>query len=193
MIYAFAKFVISIYMFLFLRISFEGRENIPEKGGLLMYSNHPSAFDMFLVATRIKRKVHYMAKAELFRNPVLAFLVRELGAFPVQRGRGDTGSVKNAMALLDKGEVVGIFPEGTRVRERSSEKKKGGAALIAYHSGAPILPVGIEGRGRIFSKVRVVYGKPFTLQIPEGEKPEREDLYAGTTEILDKIYALIGK
>ena len=191
MLYRVARAVMALYILLFHRIRIIGRENIPATGPVLMFANHPSAFDMFLIACLIKRKVHFMAKAELFENKVLGFLLRRIGAFPVHRGKGDAGSVKSAIALLARGEVVGIFPEGTRTRARNHDRKKGGAALLAYHTDAPILPVAVEGRYRIFKKMRVIYGEPFRLPPPAGPKADREELYAGTTEILDRIYALM--
>jgi 1-acyl-sn-glycerol-3-phosphate acyltransferase len=191
MLYRIARAVMALYILLFHRITIVGRENIPKTGPVLMFANHPSAFDMFLIACLIKRKVHFMAKAELFENRILGFLIRRIGAFPVHRGKGDAGSVKSAMALLARGEVVGIFPEGTRTRVRNHDRKKGGAALLAYHTDAPILPVAVDGQYRIFRKMRVIYGKPFHLNPPAGAKADREELYAGTCEILDRIYALM--
>jgi 1-acyl-sn-glycerol-3-phosphate acyltransferase len=193
MLYRLARLIATVYMVLFHRISFVGRENIPAEGPVLIYANHPSAFDMFLIAARIKRKVHFMAKAELFANPFLAYIFRGLGAFPVHRGKGDAGSVKSAISLLKQGQVVGIFPEGTRTRKKAPERRKGGAALIAYHTDAPILPVALDGHYHIFCKMRIVYGKPFHLQKPISGKPDREALYAATSDIIDRIYALIGQ
>ena len=131
MLYYCGRALAALYMILFHRIKIEGRENIPETGPVLIFANHPSAFDMVLIGARMKRKIHFMAKAELFENPFIGFLLRGLAAFPVHRGRGDAGSVKNALALLEKGEIVGIFPEGTRTQKKNTERKKGGAALIA--------------------------------------------------------------
>ena len=191
MFYRFVRAIAALYLILFHRIELIGRENIPETGPVLMYANHPSAFDMVLIGCRIRRKVHFMAKAELFEKRLLAAFFLAMGAFPVHRGHGDAGSVKSAIALLERGEIVGIFPEGTRTRERNREQKRGGAALIAYHTGAPILPVAIDGRYRIFKRMRIIYGKPFHLPAPAGRKADKEELYAGTREIMDRIYSLM--
>ncbi|MGI6085459.1 MAG: lysophospholipid acyltransferase family protein [Acetivibrionales bacterium] len=194
MIYNIAKILIYLYFIITKRVKIEGKENIPQTGPVLLYANHPSAWDMFLIAVFMKRKVHYMAKAELFKNPVLRILLKSLGAFPVSRGRGDVGSVKMVYRLLEQGEIVGIFPEGTRTEKRNLKKRKAGAAMMALHSKAPILPVGVVWNKKLFSKVRVVFGEPF-IMLPreEGARISKEELMILTDEIMDNIYALIGQ
>lgn len=182
-----------IYFALFYRVKVEGTENIPEDGPLLLYANHPSAWDMILIGCYMKRQVHFMAKVELFKNPLLAFLFRSLGAFPVSRGKGDVGSVKTVFRLLNKGKVVGIFPEGTRTPRKDPSRGKAGAAMFAIHSKAPILPVGVVWNKRWFSRLRLVFGKPFTLDVNEEEPISKQELISCTRMIIDRIYALIGQ
>lgn len=196
MLYAFAKAIFRLYFALFYRIKTEGLENVPKDGPVIMCTNHPTALDMFLVGTRIpKRKVHFMAKAELFRNKILAFLLRHVAAFPISRGLGDVGSVKTVYRLLANNQIVGVFPEGTRTKKRDPNKRKAGAALFALHSKAPIMPVAIEGVFKMFRKVRVIFGKPFFLNEPEGhahgESYTKKELLQGSEEIINRIYALI--
>lgn len=191
--YHFLRYVIMLYFTLFNRIQVEGLDNIPKTGAFLLFANHPSMMDTFLVAYRIKRKVRYMAKAELFESWIIRVFMNIAGAFPVHRGKGDVGAIKSALRLLKKGEPVGIFPEGTRTRAKNLSKKKGGAAMVAILSKAPIVPVGIDGRYRIFKKIRVVIGTPFFLDPPSELKPTREDLHVANEIIINRIYSLIGQ
>lgn len=194
MLYSIVKILFCLYFIITRRVRIEGKEKIPQTGPGLLYANHPSAWDMFLIAAFMKRKVHYMAKAELFKNPILRFLLKSLGAFPVSRGRGDVGSVKTVFKLLEQGEIVGIFPEGTRTKKRNPKKRKAGAAMMAVHSKAPILPVGVSWNKKVFSKVRVVFGEPFIMLPREEDKHiPKEELLILTDEIMDRIYVLIGQ
>lgn len=194
MLYNFAKFVFYLYYRLFYRVTISGAENIPAKGPVLLYANHPSTMDMFALAVFMRRKVHYMAKIELFRNPILAFLLKRIGAFPVNRGKGDVGSVKTVFKLLEQGKVVGMFPEGTRTPKKDPAKRKAGAAMLALHSGAPIVPAAIQWPSKELSTLKLVFGEPFVLASKtEGEHKPKEELMEATNEIIDKIYSLIGQ
>ncbi|NLU31266.1 MAG: 1-acyl-sn-glycerol-3-phosphate acyltransferase [Clostridiaceae bacterium] len=196
MLYSIGKVLFTIYFRLFYRIKVKGRENIPSEGPVLLCANHPTALDMFLIGVFVpKRKVHYMAKAELFRNRFLGWIIRCLGGFPVSRGTGDVGSVKTVFRLLEEGKIVGVFPEGTRTRKRDPNKRKAGIALFALHSGAPILPVAIKGVFRPFRKIELIFGKPYRIASDTGNGTginyPKEELYRVSGEIIDSIYALM--
>ncbi|HPU45107.1 MAG TPA: lysophospholipid acyltransferase family protein [Thermoclostridium sp.] len=196
MLYSIGKVLFTIYFRLFYRIKVKGRENIPSEGPVLLCANHPTALDMFLIGVFVpKRKVHYMAKAELFRNRFLGWIIRCLGGFPVSRGTGDVGSVKTVFRLLEEGKIVGVFPEGTRTRKRDPNKRKAGIALFALHSGAPILPVAIKGVFRPFRKIELIFGKPYRIVSDTGNGTginySKEELYRVSGEIIDSIYALM--
>ncbi|WP_219836513.1 1-acyl-sn-glycerol-3-phosphate acyltransferase [Paenibacillus sp. R14(2021)] len=151
-----------IYAVLF-RFEASGLENIPAAGPVVLCSNHISLLDPTTVGTKVNRKVHYMAKAELFNVPLFGAFIRNLGAFPVKRGGVSKDAIRNAIGLLKEGKVMGIFPEGTRNAGDSAGKK--GAAMIALRSGATVIPVAIIGEYKIFRKMRIVYGKPIDMSV----------------------------
>ena len=191
MFYWFMARLCRIFFSLFFRVEYKGLENVPEEGPLIVCCNHISLLDMFLFAQRIPRKVYFMAKKELFRIPVLNTIIKALGAFPVNRGHGDLNAAKTTLQLLNEGKAVGIFPEGTRSKKSKTRvKPKSGAVLFAIESGAPILPVGIFGDYRVFSKMKVVYGKPFSIERNDGEKAGKADLQKMAEDLMDRIYSL---
>lgn len=145
------------------------------------------------IGYKLKRLVRYMAKEELFKIPLLSSFIRRLGAFPVSRGKGDVGAIKTALKLLEEGHIVGIFPEGTRLKHKKGKtiKAKPGAALLAQKSGAPILPVAICGRYRPFSKIKIVFGKPFTLDLEKDKKYTNSELVEFSEGIMKKVYSLL--
>lgn len=197
MLYGIGRVVFTIYFALFYRIKTIGRENIPSSGPVLLCANHPTALDMFLIAANVpRRRVHFMAKAELFRNRFIGWIIRRLGSFPVSRGTGDVGSVKTVYRLLEKGEIVGVFPEGTRTKKKDPNRRKGGIALFALHSGAPILPVAIKGDFKPFRKVELIFGKPYKVVSSTGNTGDKvypkEELMRISGQIIDSIYGLMG-
>jgi len=188
-----ARFLVKIYIKIFYRVKYYGVENIPQEGGYLLCSNHVTGMDMFFMGVKIKRKVHWMAKAELFKIPVVNWLIRLLGAFPVERGKGDTRAAKTTLDLLAEGKIVGIFPQGTRTKNKdiSKIKVRHGAARFAIESGKPIFPVGISGGEKLFSEVNVVYGKPYCLEYEPGKNYTKSDYAAMSEKIMEKIYEMI--
>jgi 1-acyl-sn-glycerol-3-phosphate acyltransferase len=134
-----------------------------------------------------------MAKKELFSNSVLRFLLLKAGSFPVNRQDADLIAVKKAYLILKEGNVLGLFPEGTRSRNGAMQKAYNGAALIAVRSGVPILPVAIEGPYRLFNPVRIHIGKPFTLPplVNEQKNKKREQLDEMSDLIMKRIGMLL--
>jgi 1-acyl-sn-glycerol-3-phosphate acyltransferase len=161
MSYVFFRFILRVLYTLLFRLEARGTENIPANGPVVLASNHLSNFDPPTVGVKVKRKVHFMAKEELFKIPVFGPLLRSFGAFPVKRGGVSKDAIKSSITMLKEGNVMGIFPEGSRNNQSGAAKK--GAAMIAIRSGAVIVPVAIIGKYKPFSKIVVCYGKPIDL------------------------------
>ncbi len=142
----------------------QGIENIPEDGGLIC-ANHTSLCDPIILAATLKKPIKFMGKAELFKVPVLSSIIKAFGAFPVKRGGADAASLRLAQKLLENGEYVGIFPQGTRcpkVDPRSTDVKMG-VGLIAGRSHCRVIPVYIKtpkNKAGFFKKTYVIIGKP---------------------------------
>jgi len=184
-----ARFIIK----LLYRVEVAGRENVPEEGPALLCSNHKSWLDMFLAGINIKRQVYYMAKSELFANFLFSAVFKGLGAYPVKRGTGDIKAIKTTLDLLEKGCMVGIFPEGRRIKEGSKEKvaAKPGTALIAVKSGAPVVPVAIRGSYKPFGTIKVVFGEPFKIDTEQNKKYTTKEMAQLSQEIINRIYSLM--
>ena len=163
---SFARIITLIILKLFFRVEVINREYIPAEGPALLCANHNSMLDMFFLGIKLERWIYWMAKEELFKNPVLAFLIRKLGGFPVKRGTGDVESIKHAYKLLSENKIVGIFPHGTRIDPSKIEtiRIKSGAAMIASKAGVPVIPATVRGNYKIFSKMIVIYGEPLFVE-----------------------------
>jgi glycerol-3-phosphate dehydrogenase (NAD(P)+) len=138
--------ILTPFFLIYLRMERIGREHIPSEGAVILASNHRSFFDPFVIGTMTRRPVYYVAKKELFTyNRFLTWLLNSLGAFPVDRGAGDQESIETAKIILGRGEIVLMFPEGTRTRPGALGKPKRGVGRLALESGAPVVPIAIIG------------------------------------------------
>jgi 1-acyl-sn-glycerol-3-phosphate acyltransferase len=182
----------------------EGLEHLPREGPFILVANHCSLADPPLLgwATghQIGRVVHFMAKDEMRRWPVLGWFAARGGVFFVRRGEGDRAAQRVALDLLARGKPLAIFPEGTRSRDGRMRVARSGAALLAIRSGAPLVPVGIAGTHRLFPsgsrlprRTRIAFriGSPFTLGHQASGRLERAALAAGTQRITEEIAALL--
>ncbi|MFP4974715.1 lysophospholipid acyltransferase family protein [Paenibacillus sp. CN-4] len=186
-IYVFCRGVLRMLYAVFYPLKVVGRENIPREGGVLLCANHISNLDPITIGIKLERQVKYMAKEELFKVPVLGWLVGQLGAFPVKRGGVSKDAIKTALKTLRAGEMMGIFPEGTRNSDSGAAKK--GAASFALRSGAAVIPAAIMGPYKLFRPITVVYGEPIDLSAFEGAGTDQLD--AVTDLIMSKIREMI--
>lgn len=188
---ALARIITALAFKIFFKLEVINRENFPAEGPVLLCANHNSMLDMFFLGVKIDRWIYWMAKEELFKNTILSFLIRKLGAFPVKRGTGDVDSIKHAYRLLSENKAVGIFPHGTRIDPSRIEtvKIKSGAAMIAAKTGVPIVPAAVHGNYKIFSKMTIIFGKPFTIERKD-KKLTKEELAEISRDIIKRIYSL---
>ena len=192
MIYSVLKTLLKLIFLVTLRMRYEGTENIPAEGPLVIASNHVSLLDPPVLGTCSTRKVHFMAKQELF-VPVLGFIYKTLGAFPVRRGGADRTAIKHGIDILQSGKVLAIFPEGTRSKTGKLGKVEPGALMMASKARAAIVPSCVIGtdfrrQGRIWPKVTVRFGKP--IYFPEGVPITKELLSSMTEEMMEHIAKL---
>ncbi|HOQ07571.1 MAG TPA: lysophospholipid acyltransferase family protein [Clostridiales bacterium] len=175
---------------IFFKVEVINQHKVPQDGPALLCASHNTMIDMFFLGFKLKRWVYWMAKEELFRNPLLAFVLRKLGAFPVRRGTADISSIKHAYKLLKENKIVGIFPQGTRAKTANREyPAKSGAVLIAANAGVPVIPAAVFGTYRLFSRMKVVYGDPYYIE-KNGDKLSKEYLSEMSRDMIDRIYAL---
>ena len=160
--YYIVKVVVYIAFHIVFNVRFEGRSNIPKGETVIYASNHRSNADPPLIGCSAKGKFAFMAKEELFKNKFFAWLIRSLGAFPVSRGKGDTGVLDTAVERLENGRSLIIFPEGTRSKDGKVHRGHSGAAVISARSHKRIVPVGVifGEKLKFRTKVTVKYGEP---------------------------------
>ena len=174
--YGFARGLVKLYYRIVFRVKAEGLENLEPGRNYVVCPNHKSLNDPPLLGTCVKTSLRFMAKEELFENKLFGALISVLGAFPVKRGEGDLAALKAAIKLLKDGENLVIFPEGARSPKEHLHKGKSGAVLIAVKAGVDIVPVGICGTYKPFTKMTVRFGKPIRLGEYFGKRVDSDTL-----------------
>jgi glycerol-3-phosphate dehydrogenase (NAD(P)+) len=180
------------FFLVYFRMQRVGREHLPRSGPLLLAANHRSFLDPFVIGTLVRRPVYYMAKRELFEKRWQAVLLNALGAFPVDRGAGDRDAMATARAILERGDCVVVFPEGTRIRTGPLGEPRRGVGRLALETGAPVVPVAVIGSDAVRRgwrirprKVRLRVGRPLRFPTVERCSPT---LAAAVTE---RIWACV--
>lgn len=188
MIYEVLHVLARIVFGIVFRLEAKGMDHIPQTGPVVICSNHISYWDPPVLGTPLSRKIHFMAKAELFKVPLLGWLIRQLGAFPVKRGGVSKDAIRTARRLLNEGKMLGIFPEGTRTKDGTALAKRG-AASLALKTGATVIPAAIVGNYKPFRKLRIYYGPPVDLSEFAGDdSPQAQE--RATDKIMTAIRGL---
>ncbi len=176
----------------------EGSQYVPREGAAVIVCNHLSMIDPFLVGYAAHRPVNFMGKKEIFGVPFVGFWIRKLGAFPVDRSRRDPASLRTALTLLRSGELLGMFPEGTRSTSGELQELRAGAARLASRTRAPIIPAAVFNtnnalpRGKFIKPARigVRFGPPFELTDLYDHNAKGEEMEAALTLIKERIEQL---
>lgn len=185
--YFFWRAVLLPFFKLIYRMKYVGRENVPENGAYILASNHRLATDPIMLGMGLKRQVLFMAKEELFKNKFISWFLRKLGAFPVSRGKADTGSIRHFENALENGALMGIFIEGTRSKDGEFLPPKNGCSLIAWDTKTPVIPV---CHTKIGSRTVFHFGKPLSLEDMGFEKGGAREFRNASRVIMDHIKAL---
>ncbi len=196
--YYVGRLMARMLLLLLTRWRVRGRENVPSQGPLLVVANHLNLADPPLLWVSLGRKALFMAKEELFRFRFSGYFIRGFGAFPVHRGQLDRKALRQAEQVLANGMALITFPEGTRSKSGQLQPAFSGSALIALHSGVPILPVGIAGTERIKGvawllrrpEITVNIGHPFYLP-PASSKLTKVELAKLTNYMMGRIAELL--
>ncbi len=165
---------------LIMEMRFEGTEHVPLQGACVLASNHLTNFDVFPLQLSVPRPIFFMGKEQLFRNPFSDALLRRLGGFPVYRGQRDQWAMDYAFGLLQRGRMVGMFPEGRRSHGQGLRPGKSGVARLALQAKCPIVPIGIAGTDYVFKRfprrapVVIRIGTPI-MPLPDEEPLELTD------------------
>ena len=184
-LYSFGRVVVSVFFRVFYRLRINGRENIPDESErFIICSNHKSNLDPPLVGLAVPFQTGFMAKEELFKFKPFGALISKLGAFPIKRGKTDFGALRSAIHMVESGKHIVIFPEGGRSHGDRLRKGKMGAVMIAVKSKANILPIGIEGSYKPFTRLTVNIGEAIDLSEYFELKQNSRELQEVTDKLL---------
>jgi 1-acyl-sn-glycerol-3-phosphate acyltransferase len=190
--YTLARIVLTLPTLLLWRVRAIGVENVPKHGPLVLAPNHFSQMDHFFVGLYLRRKIRFMAKSQLFGPPVLTYVYKHGGVFPVRRGHHDEEAFETVRQLLDQGEMLLVYAEGGRMRSQQLGEPKAGIGRIALESGVPIVPVAIKGseyarqwKKLRFPKTTVQFGEPLTFAVEPTPSKDRQLEVA--TEVFGRV------
>lgn len=196
--YTAVRILLTLPTILIYRVRAIGVRNVPRSGPLVLAPNHFSFMDHFFVGVYLRRKIRFMAKSQLFGPPVLTYIFKHGGVFPVRRGHRDEEAFKTAYTLIDQGEMLLVYVEGGRSRSGELGQPKPGLGRIALEAGVPVVPVAIHGSAGVrrwrrlrFPKVTVQFGEPLTF--PVEPSPSRERQLEVASEVFDRVREMYGR
>ena len=190
-VYGISRVLCRFYFYRLCGMKVTGQENLPEKGPFIILSNHRSMGDPFVLGVLYEQgELHFMAKEELFRNPVVRWYITRMHGFPVKRGQGDLSAMRTAMQVLRDGNALGIFPEGTRHKDGVMGEVQSGVSVLALRSKVPLIPVYIAGKYRIGGKLRAIVGNPVDADDLRALRADKQTLDTLDQRIYQALVAL---
>ena len=187
------KIVYYAFYKLVFRIKKIDEKNLPDEGAYIVCANHVNMLDALAVVCSCKRKVRFICKESMFKVKALGWALKLSDTIPINRDKNDIESMKRSIKALKNGEVLGVFPEGTRKGMEKNIKAKSGAAFFSLRTGTPVIPIGIQGSFKPFTKVKLVFGKPLDFSEYYGKEKDKETLEKVTNIIMDNIIMLTNK
>ena len=184
------KIILHFLVMIIYRPKKVGEKNIPKKGPYILCPNHVHALDAVTLVLCNKREIIFIGKEELFENKFIAWLGRTFDVIAIKRESADIEAMKLSFKALKQGKLLGLFPEGTRNGMAKGVKVHNGAALISLKTGAPIIPVGIQGNFKPFKKIKINYGKPMDFSEYASQKNNKEVLDSITKQVMDEVVRL---
>jgi 1-acyl-sn-glycerol-3-phosphate acyltransferase len=185
--YRFAKIVVGVIYRTMFRFRVTGLENIPTTGGAIVCANHTSVQDTVVLGVACRRQLHFLAKHELWKFKFLTWIFDGLGAVPINRENPSMDSFKHTLQLLKEGRAIAIFMQGGRRRDFDQSDAKAGVALFAVKGRAPVVPVNISSKFKIFSKVHINIGKPISFEDYWDKKVRTQQLNEIAGKVMDAI------
>lgn len=190
MLYSTLKFILMPIFYILFRIEILGNNTLEDNKAYIIASNHQNLLDPILVVIALKkRKIHYIAKKELFNNPILRWILNRCYVIPIDRGKSDISAFKKAYKVLKGNHILGIFPQGTRVKNEDDDKAKAGIGMFAIRTNTPVIPVSIvaEKNYRPFSKIKIIFNEPYYVPQKMLEENNNDNYMIVSNEIMSII------
>ena len=172
------------------RVKIEGIENVPRNSACIICGNHVHALDAPALIASTSRKIRFMAKQELWKSVGFKFMAWIFEVFPVARGQKDTEAIKTSMKILKSNEILGMYPEGTRNGIERGIKPKNGAVNLAIRMNVPIIPFGVSGSFKPFTKVVYRFGEPINFSNYKDDAKNKEIVDGLTSEVMSRVIEL---
>ncbi len=190
MLYWFLKILTAPLMYIYFKPKIKNRKNLKVKGKAVFISNHIHAIDPIFISFMMGRAVCWMAKIELFKNKAFGSFLKGINVFPVNRGSGDLGSIRFAIRLLNEGKILGMFPEGKRIKTGEIGAFEPGAAMLAIKTDSPVIPVYAQYDYGLFRRVKVIVGEQIDLNEYTGKKHNVAAVQQATEYLRNRIVSL---